>query len=444
MSQAPEAGWSEVPLIVVARNDAHALDLLRAGAADALAPDELSTSRLVRTICRAIERRRAGVQSRRASAASVDSHKLEAIGGLARGIAHELNNILMVVLGMGEMVFTELPPGSPLRDDVKEIVEAGERGAAVTSQLLTFARTDAARPEIIDLNVRLERSRAALQGLLGPKVRLELALGAGIQPIKADPAHFDELFQCLAENAREAMPDGGVFTIRSSNARCPEGQLGQRGGDHVQLLVSDTGVGMDDTTRERAFEPFFSSKTNQAVSGLGLATAYGVVSHTGGQITIDSALGRGTTIQILIPAYREISSATLRVRAGAAEVVGPPTVMLVEDTVSVRKLAARALEARGLQVVEASHGRLALDLIQKYGAHSIDLLITDSVMPDLDGVELASRLREQRADLPIIFMSGRDETAAHGDLLADARSRFLRKPFATAHLLEAVEAFIEA
>jgi PAS domain S-box-containing protein len=358
------------------------------------------------------------------------AQKLEAIGRLAGGVAHDLNNALTAIVGYTELALNSLAVDHPARPDVDEIRRAAERAESVTRQLLAFSRKQVLQPRAFYLNQLIETVGGLLERLLGPSVVVETIAGSDLPPIYGDPGQIEQAIINLAVNARDAMPDGGRVTVRvaaidvdDTFARANQPMMPGR---YVELSVSDTGHGMDQETRTHVFEPFFTTKEVGKGTGLGLAMVYGTVKQSGGFIFIDSEVGRGTTFRLYFPessAQESTAPSAPAVRAAT----GPVTILVAEDETAVRNLVVMALTAEGYRVLHAASGKQALELADAEAAH-IDLLLTDANMPGMSGVELASTLAGRRAGLNVLIMSGYTE-----DLVTvsgqDRAVQLLPKPF---------------
>jgi PAS domain S-box-containing protein len=338
------------------------------------------------------------------------AERMETVGRLAGGIAHEANNQMSVILGSAQFVLARSDIPEPVREDVEHIHRAAERTAGITQQLLAFSRRQVLQPQVLDLNVLVQRSEPILRRTLGEQSRLILRPGPNLGRVKADPGQLDQVLLNLVLNARDAMPTGGTVTIETSSVALTPAYAQSRPiativpGPHLLLSVSDTGVGMDRETMGRAFEPFFTTKPVGEGTGLGLATVYGIVKQSGGYVWAYSEPGMGTTFKIYLPV---VGGAPAQRRGGEAPPMAIPgeAVLVVEDEASVRKIIARVLREQGYRVLEASHGREAL-AIAADPVTRIDLIIADVVMPELAGRELAARLGERRPGIPLLFTSG--------------------------------------
>jgi signal transduction histidine kinase len=372
------------------------------------------------------------------------SQKMEAIGRLAGGIAHDFNNLLTAIIGHTDIVFERLAPSDPATREVREIRRAADRAASLTRQLLTFGRKQLLRPVLLDLNETVMSLLQMLPRVIGAHIKTTTKLSPGLHRIKADVGQLDQVLLNLVLNARDAMPAGGTITIETTNedavGDAPSSFL--KPGRYAVLAVSDTGTGMDAATRARAFEPFFTTKAAGKGTGLGLATVYGIVEQSGGAIGVDTAVGRGTTIRIYLPATPEEMETEKAAEAHPSDVGGTETVMVVEDNEPVRVLARRALRQRGYTVIEARNAEQALDWLAR-GARP-DLLLTDVVMPGMSGPELAARLLEQHPHVRVLYMSGYsyDAAKAHGTFWEGAS--LLQKPFTPTQLAEHVRRTLDA
>lgn len=370
------------------------------------------------------------------------SQKMDAVGRLAGGVAGDFNNVLTVITGYSELLRAELPQTAPLRRFADEIGWAAERAAALTRQLLAFSRGPSAQPRLLDLNVVLGNIEPMLRRLLGEHIELIMLAGPGLGRVKADPAQIEQLVVNLASNARDAMPDGGKLVVETANVDLEDPvsskKVGVKPGSYVMLAVSDTGIGMDAATRSHLFEPFFTTKERGKGSGLGLSTVYGIVKQSEGQVTVYSQPGCGTIFEIYLPRVTEAVGTT-----GARRHVlpkGSETILLVDDEEGVRKLVNAILQGQGYTVIEAGSGMAALVAYEK-NRHKIDLVVTDVVMPQMNGFELGERLSQLSPDLKVLFMSGYRDNPIGGET---ANRAFLHKPFTPDTLLEKVREVLDA
>ncbi len=378
----------------------------------------------------------------------MQSQKLEAVGRLAGGLAHDFNNVLTVVSNYGEMVAAELPPESVAARDMEQILHAAERAARLTRQLLAFSRRQVLQPVSLDLNEVVRSAHTMLQRLLPSRVEVRHELAQGLAPVLADPGQVEQVLLNLALNASDAMPDGGRLTFHTTMLELddlPEstGELPTTARRHVCLIVKDTGHGMDRETVARAFEPFFTTKPLGKGTGLGLASVHGIVTQLGGRIWLYSEPGAGTTIKIYLP-VTEAPATALPERAPRLPTRrGAGTILLVEDDPATRLVTARILSAQGFVIVEALHGAQALDRLTLEGL-TPRLVLSDVMMPGINGVELSARIAERWPRLPVMLMSGYSDTDLPQSDGPGRRRTLLEKPFTAASLVTAVWATIDA
>lgn len=373
--------------------------------------------------------------------------RMESIGQLAGGIAHDFNNLLGVIINYAEFAAAELDDLPTVRDDVEQIQSAAHRAAALTNQLLMFSRSDPVARRPLELNTTLEDLERLLRRVIGEHVTLETNFDPELWSVVADPSQIEQVVINLAVNARDAMPDGGLLTITTANVELDDEFVSSRAGlvepgRHIRLTVSDAGVGMDAETVERAFEPFFTTKPKPQGTGLGLATVYGAVRSHGGDIFLCSEVGVGTTVEIHLPASEVQEDAPSREDAPRRTRGNSERVLVVEDEQSVRRMVVRALSTNGYDVVSFARAGEALELLRDPGEH-IDLLLTDLVMPDLQGGELADRAIELKPDLPVLFMSGYSDLALHRVDKERESVDLIEKPFTINDLLGEVQRVIE-
>jgi PAS domain S-box-containing protein len=351
------------------------------------------------------------------------SQKMEAVGSLAGGIAHDFNNLLTVIMSLGAEAAEAVPPGSQARADLEEILATARRAEGLTRQILAFARKQVSEPVDLDVNATITRASRLLERLIGEHIAVKLSLAPGLPHVHADPRQLEQVLMNLAVNARDAMPSGGTLAI--STFLLPA-LAGARHG-RIELVVRDTGTGMDAETKARAFDPFFSTKGPGRGTGLGLAVVHGIVQQCGGTVSIDSTPGRGTAVRIVLSAVGPPTAAAARPEAAPRPAVAPEgrTVLLVEDEENVRRVAARCLERAGYRVLAVGDGEDALRLAA--ATPQIDLLLTDVVMPGMSGPRLADHLRAARPELPVLFMSGFSRDLPES--LQPAPGSLLQKPF---------------
>jgi PAS domain S-box-containing protein len=359
------------------------------------------------------------------------SQKMEALGRLAGGVAHDFNNLLTVVIGFAELAIAQLDQSSPVRSDIEEIRRAANSAALLTRQLLIFSRKSVVRPAVLDVDEIVRRLDRMLQRLVGGNIELIVRAGRGAGHVRADASEIEQVIMNLVVNARDAMPTGGTLTIQAGTATLDEQavrvhQLGAPG-EFAKLTVTDTGTGMTPEVQAQVFQPFFTTKGPTQGTGLGLATVHGIVQRAGGCIFVESAPGCGSTFTIYLPRVTAAIEAAPAIEhvPTASPVSG--TILFVEDDQSIRRLGARTLSQHGYTVLTARHAEEAITLTQQHPG-VIDLLLTDIVMPGLNGRALADHLRRERPALKVLFTSGySEEVAAHG-LSADA-STFVEKPY---------------
>jgi two-component system cell cycle sensor histidine kinase/response regulator CckA len=373
------------------------------------------------------------------------AQKMEAFGQLAAGVAHDFNNLLTIINGYSDLLLDELQDADPRRASAAEIREAGGRAAALTAQLLAFSRKTILEPKVIDLNDLVRRTGKMLERTLGEDVALRLALAPGLDRVRADRGQLEQVVVNLAVNARDAMPAGGRLTIGTRNVEVAPGDPrgpDLRPGRYAELTVGDTGVGMTDEVRAKIFEPFFTTKGVGKGTGLGLATVYGIVAQARGRIDVTTAVGTGTTFSVLLPSVAdEDPAAPTATPAPVAR--GTETLLLVEDETPVRKFARRSLEALGYAVLEAGNGAEALRVADAHPG-PIHLLVSDVVMPEMGGRDLAEAIRGRRPEARVLFVSGYTDDAVVRNGVVQATDAFLQKPFSPVALARKVRATLDA
>jgi two-component system cell cycle sensor histidine kinase/response regulator CckA len=380
-------------------------------------------------------------EKKRLEAQLLQSHKMEAVGRLAGGVAHDFNNLLGVISGYSELLLKDLGPQHPGSKRVDQIQKAADRAAALTRQLLAFSRKQVLQPRILDLNDVVADVEKMLRRLIGADVQLVTTPGAGIGCILADPGQIEQVLMNLVVNARDAMPKGGCLTFETANVALDEGYTRAhpevQPGRFVMLAVSDTGVGMDAQTQAQIFEPFFTTKEKGKGTGLGLATVIGIVQQSGGSITVNSRLGRGTTCRIYFPRLEDDRSDASPGPPGAPLARGSETILLVEDADPLRGMIREILEGAGYTVLEYEDPEQALHRVTTLDA-PVALLLTDVVMPRLSGPDLARSVRATRPEINVLFMSGYSDeaTGLHGAL--GPGTQFIQKPFSADALLAKV------
>ncbi len=383
------------------------------------------------------------------------SQKMDMVGQLAGGIAHDFNNVLSAIMMANDFLLNAHKPTDPSFQDIMQIKQNATRAATLVRQLLAFSRRQTLRPQVLDLGDALSDLTMLLRRLIGEKVKLDLVHGRDLWPVKVDVSQFEQVIVNLAVNARDAMPDGGKLTVRTANVTSEDAaRLSYKGmpaADYVRIDVADTGTGIPAEIVDKIFEPFFSTKEVGKGTGLGLSTVYGIVKQTGGFVYVDSEPGKGTSFRIFLPrhdiekdAQPEPAAATAAAKEPPAEakprvdLTGQGTILLVEDEEGLRSLNARGLRSRGYSVIEASNGIEALEALEeKDGA--VDLVVSDVVMPEMDGPTLLKSMRDRNPDLKIIFVSGYAEDAFEKSLPENQQFAFLPKPFTLSQLVAAVK-----
>jgi hypothetical protein len=374
------------------------------------------------------------------------SQKMEAIGRLAGGVAHDFNNILSVILSCGEMLLEDLKPGEPMRDDLEEIQKAGLRAADLTKQLLMFSRQQVLEPRVVDLNDVLTAMDKMLQRILGADVDLVSLRTKPLGRVRIDPSSVEQVIMNLVVNARDAMPTGGKLTMETENVVLDESyasdHLGVKPGPYVMLAITDTGTGIDKVTIARIFEPFFTTKEAGKGTGLGLSTVFGIAQQSGGTVWVYSEPGKGTTFKVYLP---RVDAAVDAVRAVAPpkDLRGSETILLVDDDDQVRAVAHSILQRTGYHVIEARNAGEALLHAERHPG-TIHLLLSDVVMPQMSGPELAKRLANARPEMKVLCMSGYtdDSIVRHGVL--DAQLAFFQKPITPDALMTKVREVLDS
>jgi len=372
------------------------------------------------------------------------SQKMEAIGTLAGGVAHDFNNLLTAILGNAAFLLESLGPDDERAEDVREIQKAGQRAAALTGQLLAFSRRQMVEPQVINLNTIITDTSRMLQRLIGEDIELRLSLDGGLSPVRADPGHMSQVLVNLAANARDAMPTGGRLTIETANVILDEGFQQQHPeatpGEYVMMAVSDTGVGIPPEIKDRIFEPFFTTKEVGRGTGLGLSVVYGIVHQNEGIIVVESEPGHGTRFEIYLPALPGPAPEVAPGHEGFPR-GGDETILLVEDEDIVREVASRILRSQGYTVLEARNGAEALQLCAAH-AGPLHLLLTDVVMPQMSGQELARRAQAMRPEMRVLFTSGYSDSVMQRQS-PEMEGTFLQKPFAVRELLGKVREVLD-
>jgi PAS domain S-box-containing protein len=373
----------------------------------------------------------------------LQAQKMEAVGRLAGGVAHDFNNILTAVRGQSEVLLLLLEPESPYRRHVEQIHRAALRGGALTSQLLAFSRKQVLQPRTLDLNALVANLSVMLQRLIGEHVELRTELSPNLGTVRADGGQIEQVLVNLAVNARDAMPSGGTLLISTENVELlPSDGHGQvPSGRWVLVTVRDSGVGLDEPTRVRIFEPFFTTKAAGKGTGLGLSTVYGIVTQSGGHVQVDSTVGKGTTFRVYLPRV----GATVSARHATVEAAGPSgheTVLLVEDDGDVREFVHGVLQSHGYHVLSAVDGPQALELVSTHRG-AIDLMVTDVLMPRMMGSELAQRVLALRPGMKVLYISGYPGDAIVRQGVLESEQAFVQKPFSVADLARRVRELLD-
>jgi two-component system cell cycle sensor histidine kinase/response regulator CckA len=376
----------------------------------------------------------------------VQSQKMQAVGQLAGGMAHDFNNVLTAIIGFSDLLLARHRPTDPAFADIMNIKQNANRAANLVRQLLAFSRRPTLRPEVLSLTDILSDLGHLLGRLLGEKVELKVIHGRDLWLVKVDVNQFEQVIINLAVNGRDAMPEGGVLTVRTANVPLEEsrklGPVDMPPGEYVLCEVEDTGTGMSADVIAKMYEPFFSTKDVGKGTGLGLSTVYGIVRQTGGYIYCDSEVGKGTRFRIYLPRHSEQAAAVAEQRedkkeAKRTDLTGRGTILLVEDEDAVRSFASRALASRGYTVLEAESGERALEIVEQGG--KIDLVLSDVVMPVMDGPTLLKELRKRGIATKVVFISGYAEDAFARNLEGQSDFAFLPKPFSLKQLAEAAK-----
>jgi signal transduction histidine kinase len=437
-----------VPIVVLTGHDdeEQGIAAVREGAQDFLVKGRFSADLLARAIQYAIAREQLARQLRDGRARVAHADKLEALGRLAGGVAHGFNNLLTVIQAHASLLLQELPSWAPGHDDVMTIAAAARRGAALTDQLLTFCRGRTSRPTVVDVNLVALDAAEVLKRTVDADIEVDTDLAISPGSAEVDRGELEQVVMNLAANACDAMPAGGRLVIETRSvhlhAELETGGARLRPGAYVAIAVHDTGVGMDDATRARTFEPFFTTKDATLGAGLGLATAYGIVKQAGGDIAVDSEPGRGSSFRVYLPrCARSATAPAGRADAIAPAAARPRKLLLIEDDRAVRRAMRRMLERAGYVVVEAATGRGALASMAR--ELDIGLVVTDVLMPDMNGIEVARRLTTLYPHLPVLFVSGHKDGLTESDGLPPTHG-FLGKPFQPDQLLAKIDELIAA
>jgi two-component system cell cycle sensor histidine kinase/response regulator CckA len=377
----------------------------------------------------------------------LQAQKMEAIGRLAGGVAHDFNNLLTVITGYCDILLKRLGDHDPIRQEINEIRTAGERAATLTAHLLAFSRRQIVQPKVSSLNAVVADIQQLLHRLIGEDIRLITTVASGLWLVKVDVGQIGQVIMNLAVNARDAMPNGGTITLQAANISLDEAyarsHVGVEPGPHVMLSVSDTGCGMNAQTKARMFEPFFTTKEQSKGTGLGLSTVYGIVKQHNGHISVDSAEGKGSTVKIYLPRVVAAVEPCDEPLAEVKETCGTETILLVEDDDQLRHLTSQILRGQGYTVLEADSGAEAL-LISEGHPGPIQLMLTDIIMPGMNGYVLAERLRSSRSDTAVQFMSGYQGDAIWHQGPTSPEASIIIKPFTAERLLHKIREVLDS
>lgn len=439
--------WPEIPLILVSGSlgEDRAIDSFKSGATDYVLKERLS--RLVPAVRRAMQQVEARAESKRLEKQLIEAQKMEVIGHLAGGVAHDFNNILGVIVGYGDLLLLDPGLNSSHREFVEEIRQAAARATALTRQLLVISRKQTVQPVVLDLNQVVGEMDKMLRRLIGENILMTQVPGPALGRIRADAGYVGQVLMNLVINARDAMPDGGKITIATSNVTLDEAyastHAGAQAGEHVMLSVSDTGTGMTSEVKARLFEAFFTTKPKGKGTGLGLATCQTIVKQSGGHLDVYSELGHGTTFKVYFPRVDQPLDTDTEFFHKGPLPRGTETILLVEDEPAVRHLASNVLTTQGYRVIRANNGRDGLHAAREHQGGPIHLVVTDVIMPQMDGKVMAEWLKATYPNLKVLFTSGYtdDAIARHGVL--EPGVAFLPKPYTPAALAHKVREILD-
>ena len=427
------AKWPDIPVILVSGTlgEERAIDALKSGATDYVLKERLN--RLVPAVCRAMQEVEEREERRRLEAQFIEAQKMEVIGQLASGVAHDFNNILAIIMFSADLMSREIGADNPLMEYIEEIRNASERAAGLTRQLLVFSRKQTVNTVVLDVNETVKELEKMLRRLVDENVAMTIVPGKDMGHIKADSGYVGQLLMNLVVNARDAMPNGGKLTIATNNITLDESYAsvhpGVSTGDYVMLSVSDTGTGMTEEIKARLFEAFFTTKPKGKGTGLGLATCHTIVQQSAGHIGVYTEVGKGTTFNIYFPRVEPALHAAVKPIQGGPLPRGTETLLVVEDEPSVRHLARGVLEGLGYQVLSAPNGKEALRVAQEHKGSPICLVLTDVVMPLMGGMAMAEWLKVTYPDLQVLFTSGYTDEAIAQIGVLDPDVAFLPKPY---------------
>src|ERR1035437_4456955 len=440
----------EIPFIIVSStiDEATAVTTMHQGATDYLLKVKDRIARLGRAVCRAMKEVEERAEHRRLEEEFIQAQKMEVVGQLAGGVAHDFNNILAVVMGYSDLIMSDLGADSPLRKYAEEIQHAADRATGLTRQLLVFSRKQTVQPVVLDLNDVVKDLDKMLRRLVDENIEMTIVPGKQTGRVKADSGYVGQVLMNLVVNARDAMPCGGRLNNATNDVTLDEdyarAHTGAIPGDYVMLSVSDTGTGMTDEVKARLFEAFFTTKPKGKGTGLGLATCQTIVQQSGGHIGVYSEIGKGTTFKIYFPRVEQPLDVAARPIQTGPMPRGTETLLVVEDEPSVRHLARAVLEAQGYEVLLASNGQDALHVAREHKGSPIRLVVTDVIMPLMGGKVMAEWLNSTYPDLKILFTSGyMDDAIVHHGVL-DPGVAFLPKPYTPATLTRKVREMLDS
>jgi two-component system, cell cycle sensor histidine kinase and response regulator CckA len=439
--------WPDIPVVLVSGTlgEERAIDALKSGATDYVLKERLA--RLVPAVKRAVTEVEERAERQRLAAQFIEAQKMEVIGQLAGGVAHDFNNILAVIMGYSDLTLQK--PGLDLvvRGYLETIRSSAERAAGLTRQLLVFSRKQKVQTVVLDLNEVVQDLDKMLRRLIDENIEMTFVPGKEIGHVKADSGYVGQVVMNMVVNARDAMPNGGKLTIATTNATLDENYArehpGAKPGDYVMFSVADTGTGMTGEVKARLFEAFFTTKAKGKGTGLGLATCQTIVQQSGGHIGVCSELGQGTTFKIYFPRVGQPLDVAARRTSGPLP-RGSETLLVVEDEPSVRHLARSVLEAQGYKVLSASNGQDALRAASEYKGCPLSLVVTDVIMPLMGGKVMAEWLRSANPDLKILFTSGYADDAVPLPATLERGVEFLPKPYTPSHLARKVREMLDA
>ena len=439
--------WPELPVILVSGTlgEELAIDSLRSGATDYVLKERLL--RLAPAVRRAMREVEGKAERRRLEAQFIEAQKMEVVGQLAGGVAHDFNNILAVIMGYGELMMQEIPPEDALRKPLEEIQHASERAVGLTRQLLVFSRKQTVQPVVLDLNHVVHELDKMLRRLIDENISMTTVLDQQVGAIKADPGYVGQVLMNLVVNARDAMLNGGKLAIATRNVALDESYARTRAGvipgKYVMLSVSDTGTGLTAEVRAHLFEAFFTTKPKGKGTGLGLSTCQTIVQQSGGHIDVQSELGAGTTFKIYFPRVDQPLEQAVQPLPAAPLPRGTETLLVVEDEPAVRQLAREVLEHLGYEVLSAANGQDGLHVAREHRGAPIRLVITDVIMPLMGGKVMAEWLQSTYPELKILFTSGYTDDAIVRHGVLEPGVAFLAKPYTPATLARKVRATLD-